>query len=119
MTSAVVSAAMVRGRLMTVPSRRGLAAAAREPNLGPLPGGGNPLREVRRGLGKHQLDPGQVDLDAGWGGEDEVCLVVGEAAGAVVVDEEVESVGGLPEVSGASRLLCRPYTGCGSRLRAA
>jgi len=59
------------------------------------------LRRVR--ATDRQGDAG-VEVDAGWGVEDRLGVVGVEAVGAVVVDEEAEAVGCLPEVAAGAGL---------------
>lgn len=47
---------------------------------------------------------GHVDVDAGWGFEDDPGLLGVDAMGAGVVDEEGEAVGGEPDVASFAAL---------------
>ena len=58
----------------------------------------------RSGLAHGDVCSSRVDVDAGWGVEDHPGVLGVDAAGAAVVDEEAEAVGGQPDVAALRRL---------------
>ena len=95
--SRVVADTTGQRRLPTHPRARGLPATGTRRPL-PLRGAPRPPRVVG------EVEVGEVDVDAGWCGQDELGLVGSQGVGAGVVDEVAEAVGGLPEVAAGAGL---------------